>query len=151
MKNFIVAICIGAIIIFFESCKNDIPKSDINNSSIISTWELRRTQGGMSPVKDYPPGNGTILKFSDSSYERYENGSLIKSGYYKLIRDTSVGMEVGLVIPSGQFTNKIVYDSDSASRKTFIEVSINKLTFLSGFFPSDGGSDVSYERIIKKH
>ena len=150
MKNFIVAICIGAIIIFFESCKNDIPKSDINNSSIISTWELRRTQGGMRAVKDYPPGNGPILKFSDSLYERYENGNLIKSGHYKLIRDTSVEKEVGLVIPPGQFTNRIVYDNDSASEKTFIEVSNNKLTFLSGFFPSDGGSDVSYERIINK-
>ncbi|MEJ7675411.1 MAG: hypothetical protein WKF59_22555 [Chitinophagaceae bacterium] len=150
MKNFIVAICIGAIIIFFESCKNDIPKSDINNSSIISTWELKRTQGGMSPVKDYPSGNGTILKFSDSLYERHENGSLIKSGHYKLIRDTSVEAEVGLVIPTWQFTNRIVYDNDAASHKTFIEVSNNELTFLSGFFPSDGGSEVSYERIIKK-
>jgi hypothetical protein len=104
----------------------------------------------MTPVKDYPPGNGTILKFSDSLYERYENGNLIKSGQYKLIMDTSVEAEVGLVIPPGQFTNRIVYDNDSASDKTFIEVSNNKLTFLSGFFPSDGGSDVSYERIIKK-
>ena len=105
----------------------------------------------MTPVKDYPPGNKTILKFSDSLYEQYENGSLIKNGHYKLISDTSVEAEVGLVIPSGQFTNRIVYDSDAASPKTFIEVSNNKLTFLSGFFPSDGGSDVSYERIIKKH
>jgi len=151
MKNFIIAICIGAIIIFFESCTNDISKSDSNNSSIINTWELRRMQGGMNPVKDYPPGNKTILKFSDSLYERYENGNLIKSGHYKLIRDTSVETEVGLVIPSGQFSNRIIYDSDSASRKTFIEMSNYKLTFLSGFFPSDGGSDVSYERIIKKH
>ena len=55
--------------------------------------------------------------------------------------------EVGLVVPSGQFTNRIIFDGDFVSRKTFIEVSNNKLTLLSGFFPPDGGSNVLYERI----
>jgi hypothetical protein len=89
----------------------------------------------------------TFLKFSDSAYEKYTNGNLIKSGHYVLIRDASVEAEVGLVIPPGQFINRIIFDDDFVSRKAFIEVSNNKLTFLSGFFPLDGGSYVLYERI----
>jgi hypothetical protein len=84
---------------------------------------------------------------SDSRYEKYTNGSLIKRGHYILIKDASVGAEVGLVIPPGQFIGIIIFDDDFVSPKTFIEASNNKLTFLSGFFPIDGGSYVVYERI----
>ena len=148
MKYFILIICLGAINIFFGSCKKDIAKVDnINANSIVGTWELRQAQNGMIPTIEYSPGNGNILKFSDSAYENFTNGNLIKSGHYMLIRDTSVEAEIGLVIPIGQFTNRIIFDSDFTSRKTFIEISNNKLTFLSGFFPLDGGSNVLYERI----
>jgi hypothetical protein len=143
MKYFIVTICLAAIIVFFGSCKKDRTMS----ISIIGTWELRQTQNGMIPTIDYSPGNGNILIFSESGYEKYTNGNLIKSGHYALVRDVSAEAVVGLVIPSGQFTNRIIFDTDLASSKTFIEVSNNRLTLLSGFFPLDGGSNVSYERI----
>ena len=148
MKLFILIISLGAITIFFGSCKKNESKVDnINSNSIAGTWELRQAQRGMIGTIEYSPGNGDILKFSDSGYENYTNGNLIKSGHYILIRDTSVEAEVGLVIPTGQFTNRIILNSDFTSRKTFIEVLNNKLTFLSGFFPLDGGSDVAYERM----
>jgi hypothetical protein len=143
MKYFIVTICLAAIIVFFGSCKKDRTMS----ISIIGAWELRQAQNGMIPTIDYSPGNGNILIFSESGYEKYTNGNLIKSGPYTLVRDVSVEAVVGLVIPSGQFTNRIIFDTDFASSKTFIEVSNDKLTLLSGFFPLDGGSNVSYQRI----
>jgi hypothetical protein len=143
MKYFIVTICLAAIIVFFGSCKKDRTMS----ISIIGTWELRQAQNGMIPTIDYSPGNGNILIFSESGYEKYTNGNLIKSGHYTLVRDVSAEAVVGLVIPSGQFTNRIIFDTDFASSKTFIEVSNNRLTLLSGFFPLDSGSNTSYERI----
>jgi len=143
MKYFIVTICLAAIIVFSGSCKKDVA----NSISIIGTWELRQAQNGMIPTIDYSPGNGNILIFSESGYEKYANGNLIKSGHYTLVRDVSVEAVVGLVVPSGQFTNRIIFDTDFASSKIFIEVSNNRLNLLSGFFPLDGGSNVLYERI----
>jgi len=91
------------------------------------------------------------LKFSNSTYEKYENNTLVKSGQYTIIEDNSVVAETGLEIPSGQFTQRIVYDNDVTSRKTFIQISNNKLNFLSGYFPLDGGSSVIYEGIGNSH
>ena len=103
-------------------------------------------QNGMVRMKDYSSGNGNVLKFSNSTYEKYGNNNLITSGHYIIIEDASVAAEVGLIIPSGQFTRRIIYDNDFPSRKTFIQISDNKLTFLSGFFPLDGGSYALYQR-----
>lgn len=148
MKRYTVVIFLGLILVFFDSCKKDEAAKDITDyTSIIGAWELRQAQNGMIPTIDYSSGNGNILKFSNSTYEKYTNNNLIKSGYYVIIEDTSVVAEVGLVIPSGQFNHRIVYDNDFASRKTFIQVSNDKLTFLSGFFPLDGGSNVLYQKI----
>ncbi|TKK66653.1 hypothetical protein FC093_16590 [Ilyomonas limi] len=152
MKYFIVIICLGAISIFWGSCKKDVgTNAVISATSIIGTWELRQAQNGMIPTVTYPAGNGNTFKFSDSTYEKYSSGSLIASGHYILIRDTSVETEVGLLIPPGQFTNRIIFDSDFTSRKTFIDVSNNKLTFLSGYFPLDSGSNILYKRIENRH
>ena len=148
MKRYTVTIFLGFVLVFFGSCKKDGTAKDIINSTfIVGSWELRQAQNGMIPTIDYSSGNGNILKFSNSTYEKYTNTNLVKSGHYIIIEDTSVVEEVGLVIPSGQFTHRIVYDNDFASRKTFIQISYNKLTFLSGFFPLDGGSNVLYQRI----
>jgi len=94
----------------------------------------------------YPSGNGNIIEFTDSIYKKYANGNLIKSGYYTITRDTSVREAVGILVAPGQFTDRMIFDNDTVSNKTFIDISDNKLTFLSGFFPFDGGSSVSYER-----
>ena len=148
MQRYTVIIFFSWVLVFFSSCKKDqCTKDGANYSSIVGAWELRQVQAGMIPAIDYSPGNGSILKFSNSMYEKYTNNSLVASGQYILIEDTSVEAEVGLVIPSGQFTRRIIYDNDFSSRKTFIQASDNKLTFLSGYFPLDGGSNVLYQRI----
>jgi hypothetical protein len=146
MKYFITTICVAALV-FFGSCKKD----GASSTSIIGTWELKQAQTGMIPTVDYPGGNGNKLVFSASGYEKYANGNLVKSGNYTIISDASVEASVGLVIPSGQFTNRIIFDNDLTSPKTFMEISNNRLTLLSGYFPLDGGSNMVYERIEDKH
>jgi hypothetical protein len=133
--------------ILFSSCKKDPASS----RSLIGTWELRQAQTGMIPNIDYPRGNGNMLIFSESSYDKYTNSSLVKSGTYTLVRDDSVEASVGLVVTRGQFKNRIIFDNDLVSPKTFIEVSNDKLTVLSGYFPLDDGSYLIYEKIEDKH
>ena len=147
MKYFVVIVCLAGITVFFDSCKrSDGRKGTANSTSFLGTWELRQAQHGMTPTKDFAPGNGNILKFSDSGYEKYANGNLLKKGNYSILNDSSVMAEVGLVIPPGEFTNRIIFDNDFTSPKTFIQVSNNNLIFLSGFFPVDGGSRELYEK-----
>ena len=81
MKYLVVIICLAGITVFFDSCKRSGGRSDITNfPSILGTWELKQAQNGMIPTTDYAPGNGNILKFSDSVYEKYTNGNLSKKG-----------------------------------------------------------------------
>lgn len=123
-----------------------LKKNNLISNGIVGTWELKEAQNGMIPSKSYPPGNGDILQFTDSIYKRFNNGILIKTGHYKIVADSSVMAAVGLDIPTGQFTNRMIFDNDHASDKTFIEIKNNRLTLLSGFFPADGGSRISYEK-----
>src|SRR5688572_7976117 len=105
-------------------------KHNINNNnlpliSIIGSWELNKEQLGMLPV-NYPPGNGNILKFTDSELQIFANGQLLKSGQYKIIGDNSVTTEVCLVIPTDQYRNRIIYDNNYFDTKIFLQVSENK-------------------------
>ncbi len=143
MKRLKAAIFLGFLLFSFGGCnKDDITNDFADSTSVVGTWELRQAQNGMTPTIDYSPGNGNILKFSNSSYKKYTNNSLVNSGQYIISEDPSVEAEVGLVISAGQFTHKIVYDNDFASGKIFIQISTDKLSILSGYFPLDGGSYV---------
>ncbi len=150
MKCFVATICGAFFLLFFTSCNKDsVAKS--SSGSLIGPWELRQAQTGMIPSIDYPRGNGSMFIFSASVYDKYTNGNLVKSGSYTLVRDDSVEASVGLVVTKGQFKNRIIFDNDLVSPKTFIEVSNDKLTVLSGYFPLDGGSYLVYEKIEDKH
>ena len=147
MRNFIVTICLGALLGFFVSCKKDkFVENFVSSIPVTGTWELKQVQNGMIPTIEYSPGNGNILRFSGSTYERYTNGTLAKSGRYTIIVDTSAQKEVGLVIPSGKFTHRIIFDNDFTAHKTFLEVEGNNLTLLAGYFPADSGSFTLYEK-----
>jgi hypothetical protein len=144
MKYCTVIICFGVLCIFFNSCKKDTAeKNNTNAAAITGTWELESMYGDV-PVINYPPGNGNIITFTDLTYSKYANGGLIKSGHYTIVQDTSVMEATGILIAPGQYTNRIIFDNDP--RKIFIEILNNKLTFLSGFFPTDGGSSMTYRR-----
>ena len=136
-----------ALVIAGACNKDQAKKSDNNQDSIVGDWELRKTSGGMMPGEQvYPSGNGDILKFEDGRYERYINGALIKSGEYEIVSDNTVSQSVCLVMPDGQFTNRIIYDNDTVSEKVFIQISNNRLTFISGCYALDGGHSSEYER-----
>lgn len=60
MKNFIVAICLGAITGFFVSCTKNLNADHVlSANSIVGVWELKEVTGGFRgiyPEKNYPPG-----------------------------------------------------------------------------------------------
>ena len=143
MKNILFLVLSG---IFFIACKKaSVDQGSSCDLSIVGIWELRQAQNGMTPLINYSSGNGNILQFTDSTYKRYKDGNLTITGHYIIIRDTSVTTETGLAISPGQFIYRIIFDGDVTSHKTFFEISNNSLTFLSGFFPIDGGSSVVYQ------
>src|SRR5436305_11925461 len=144
MKSAILSICISTLINFFIGCKKD---STYMSDSIIGTWELRQAQTGMIPTKNYSAGNGNILKFTKTDYEVYSNGQLTKKGHYTITSDASVEDNVCLIIESGKYTTRIIYDSDYMARKEFFQISNSRLSFLSGCFALDGGSFTEYEKI----
>jgi hypothetical protein len=118
----------------------------IDKTELAGTWELRQAQGGMMPAATYPAGNGNLLKFTQTTYERYEKGSLQKSGSYQLVSDTTAAETVGLQLPAGQFNTRIVFDNDRNAQKTFVDLREGRLQVVSGFFPADGGSWQIYEK-----
>jgi hypothetical protein len=118
----------------------------MNTTDIVGSWELREEQNGMIPARTHAQGNGNIYKFSATSYERFSNGGIVKRGEYAVVGDSTAGEELGLAIPAGQFTNRIIFDNDSTSAKIFFAITNDSLTFLSGYFPTDGGSKSIYIR-----
>ena len=45
-----------------------------------------------------------------------------------------------------QFLNRIILNNDTASDKIFFQIDDNKLIIVSGYFPLDGGIEMTYER-----
>lgn len=124
----------------------DFDEGDIN-APLLGTWELRKQEGNFTI--NYPAGNDTVLKLAASKYERYSNGQLVKSGSYSLVADDSCEETVGWLIAPGEFTQRIVFDNDISGDKEFLQVKGNKLTFLKGYFPLDGGTSSQYEKVAK--
>jgi hypothetical protein len=130
----VLTICI--LLVSVWSCKknnNDTP------TSLKGDWELRQVSG-MATI-NYQPGNGNILTFSDTTYKMYKNGVLSKSGIYKVIKDLTFN---SLIVPAGEYTNRIIYDGNTAATKIFFQLSDNTVTFISGSFAADGGSIIKY-------
>lgn len=144
MKQMRGIIALLALLACFSGCK----KTGSDNPGLMEgTWELRMAQASIIPPSHYTAGNGNRLKFTGSNYEMYTNGQLVKSGAYVLVTDPTASAETCLNIQPGEFTSRIVYDGDNSPPKLFIQVSNNKLTFLSGCFAVDGGARKEYERL----
>ena len=141
MKQSIILFFLTALVCVSPGCKK-VSEGD----SLIGAWELRQSTGGMTPAVSYSPGNGNILKFTDNSYELYTNSQFTRSGSYTLQFDNTAQTNVCLVIQPGEYTNRIIYDSDSSGYKEFLQVSGNTLTFVKGCFALDAGQKLVYER-----
>ena len=97
MKLLYAAICFALVIVSAGCKKSAEPASQL----ITGTWELRKIEAGTTI--DYPPGNGTQLKFTKDSYEFYENGLVVNSGNFVLIYDDSVTAVTGMEVSPGTF------------------------------------------------
>src|SRR5687767_7068854 len=108
MKQLFSLICLIFLVTVLMSCHKSNNKKTSVSDSIMGTWELRQTSAAMNPVVgNYPPGNGKVLKFTDSEYEIYNDGQLVKKGPYTTVADATVETSVCLVFPAGQFTNRL--------------------------------------------
>lgn len=141
MKKLYVLICQGVLLLVIAGCKKE---NTAASDSIQGLWEIRRASGMMTT--NYPPGNGKTIRFTNNVYEISSNGLVTQSGQYEIVQDSAAASETCLVIPAGQYTNRIVYDNNATPRKEFIQISGKKLTFLSGCFAYDAGSSIEYVR-----
>lgn len=146
MQKLFFEVCFVAFVLSFSYCNKEKARQ-AGLAQLQGTWELRQAQNGMTPNVVYQPGNGNRLRFTDTSYQRYTNGTLTASGAYHPMADTTVQQEVGLVVEAGQFTRRIVFENDTNARKTFFQINGNQLKILSGYFPLDSGSNLVYEKV----
>lgn len=145
MKHIVVlSICFCISVIFWAGCR----KSQNNKIQkiIVGTWELRKTTAAMNPnATTYPEGNGNIYKFTANNYEKYINGVLARSGTYQIVEDPGVSVSVCLVIPSGQYSHRIVFDNNS-TEKEFLQIINGNLSFISGCYAVDAGHTSEYKK-----
>src|ERR1700710_151176 len=97
MKLFTVGMV--ALLLFLGSCKKD----KANSVVLTGSWEIRSAQTSIIPTISFPPGNDSILKFTATTWLLYSKGSLVKSGNYTIVDDSSFDG------PPGQFTHRIIY------------------------------------------
>jgi hypothetical protein len=148
MKYTILALSFAFIFSFMSGCKKNNVKEANKSSSIIGAWELRSTVGGI-PLKTFPPNNGHVIQFTNDSYTVFDSGQAKEQGSYTITPDNSVEANVCLVIKDSQFTNRITLSASSNPYKIFFNLEGNQLTFLSGCFAVDAGSQTVYERVDK--
>lgn len=133
---------ISILTILFFGCKKD-------NASFIDNlqgqWELRRASGMLTT--DYPAGNGKILKFSGNICESFQHEELIDRGSYEIIPDKTVSVSTCMVFEEGIYNKRILFHKASTNQKTFIRLSGDTLSFVSGCFAIDAGSESKYVRI----
>jgi len=141
MKHLAISLFLAGLLFMGIGCRKDIKSI---SGSLQGIWELRRVSGMITT--SYPSGNGNTIEFAGDHYVMSSNGQITKSGQYEVIRDLSAESETCLVITQGQYINRIIYDNNTADRKVFLEISGDKLTFLSGCFAIDAGSSTEYAR-----
>ena len=148
MKSLIFSVCLFVLSVAFTSCqKGETTNTNLAATSIVGSWELRTMQGGMLPARELAPGNGTILHFTDTHYTKYENNTAVQTGTYAIIEDSTVSKTVGLVMPPGKSSHRIILKNDANMRSTFIDIEGDKLSLVWGYFPLDYGVFQQYEKI----
>ncbi len=140
----VIFFVLGMVLI--QSCnRHSSANYQAGQPSIVGTWTLSESSGGMRPgVAKHPPGNGNNLKFTATDFETYEAGQLVKKGKYTIVNDTTVEKSVCMVLPRGEFTKRIIYNSDTTADKVFFKIEGDKLTFISGCYAYDAGHQETY-------
>ena len=103
-------------IVFFLSLLASCTK---HNQEIIpdpsGRWEASKDIGGEYQGSIFIPGNGNIFEFEASSFKRFQTGTLIESGFYKLIKE-----------PFENFSYRLILNNDYNTRY-FLNVDNNNL------------------------
>lgn len=133
MKYIFIVACI-----FLAACN----KSGNELGSISGDWELRMVRSDM-PTTLYPAGNNNLIVFTANTYSRWAGGVLLKKGTYTIVPDNTFN---ALVVQPGEYTHRIIYDGNDTTQKIFVQVSGDKLDFVSGQFATDGGLQEEYQR-----
>ena len=153
MKNKILIVGLFSIYLFIAACNKEeaIEQTEqktivgkVHLPAIVGTWELRHIAG--MAQRNYAKGNGNIIVFTDSTYQRFMDGIMYNSGRYLLVKDTTASKTTGTGVPAGKFTHQIIFQNSLSSFSTFIEVDDKTLMLLSGYFPLDSGSLSTYEK-----
>lgn len=143
MNHFLLISSLWTILAVFPGCNKQ--KNDMS-SQIIGRWELREVQNGMIPAVTYPAGNGIVLVFTGAGYERYENGQLVKSGHYAIVKDNAALPGECLDLSAGQSVIRLLFDGNRNDSKRIEELTSNKLVLTSGCAALDSGGYMEYER-----
>ena len=151
MKQLKKIIGLGFLAILLIKCSKPVGKTPVS-AFLQGEWELRQTSAAMNPLVDnYPPGNGKILKFTDSRYTLYDGSQVVKEGEYAVVEDPTVSTSVCLEFPSDQFAQRVIYDNDTTVEKQFFQITGNKLSIVAGCYAIDAGHRSDYERINSRN
>jgi hypothetical protein len=148
MKKVFGIMLISCIMLTMFACKkNSGDKSE--NNSLIGYWELAETSSAMMPARQHGPGNGNVIEITATTYKKFGNGQVIKSGVYTTMEDNTVEQNVCLVIEDDRYTRRIVFDTAFSATKSFYEIRNGKLAFISGCYAYDAGHREEYRRVNK--
>ncbi len=148
MKYTILVMSFALTLFLTPGCKKSNPEVN-QSSSLVGSWELRLIQGSIPP-RNFAPGNGHIIQFTNDGYKVLDSSRVKEEGHFTITPDSSVEANVCLIVEEGQFTNRIAFSASSNPNKVFYNIEGNQLTFLSGCFALDGGSRTMYERVDGK-
>lgn len=130
---------IGFIALFVSCKKGESPIDTTVKSGLVASWEYRGHSCYCTPEdpNDIKPGNGNVVTYlADGTYKRFAKAVLAKSGTYKIVKDTNGGVEV----------NRIIYDNDATSWKSFFKIENNKLTIFGSVSAAADGLEEYYEK-----
>lgn len=126
MKNLFKLTLSLLLLLSIFSCKKQNAEATIEGS-----WEIRESKGGYrlasSSDKDtYSAGNGTIIKFSGTTYEKYAQGKLVDNGTFTIekekqqINDKESNYNITFVSVNPALFQATIKQSMNLSSKTLI-------------------------------
>lgn len=133
MKKIII-LSFGVMLLFsLISCKKKSEESNLNGS-----WELRYIAGiqiaGTDP--NFKAGNGNIIKFSDHTFEKYENNKMIDSGTFSIQKEEA---------PVNNYKSNYSIVFNNNTDKVYLNLSGKKLIVFMGSIAADG-TESHYEK-----
>jgi hypothetical protein len=122
------------------SCKKE-KETTITPKDLLGSWEMRSFVGGYQdvsvPPMTYPPGNGNILRFTETNYEKLSKGRPSVTGTYELKLEK---------FQAGKLMSRIIYDGKTDDTEQFVEIVDGKLKVYFGIIAADGTESL-YQKI----